>query len=1472
MPLGTRYDDLLADEPPKRNRYADILDAPGDLSKTFAEQSGFPEQTFLQGKTFAEQAMPPISAIPGPSPEHVKAIQRQEAERARKMQQASLLGEFAKGFETGAVGQTAEMPGVLAQVVGHISGSPDMVRWGQDYELRNQGSINQPIVPSIADVGSAREGALWLSGAVGQGLGSTAVPLAAGLGLGAVNPALGVAGAFMPSLGLNMSEVYKSARDDPELRYLVDTGKLSSQAVAGSSAAFALPIAALDTLSLRIMTGAGRQAFMAAYSSALKNYLMRVAREGLRGGTTEAVTEGLQAAMSILNRMGLGSEQDVEKAATEILDNALPALVSGGIIAAGHTAAVTPSTRRGQAAVELSRVLDSIELPKTGIIDFRQPKPVEQVVPRQAGTPVVLQPAPPGVTVEEIIEPEVVAAEPEHVPQETAEPQVEATDTLPQAAAREEAAAILVQIDPALTVPVTVQPDSQPSQFSADQAFIVDSVLTSLENAYGTPRQPERVAQRANELLDTWRRDGTFQELEPQEQTRRAVQTALVEYGQQAKESAPTQQAPITQEPTAATQEPQPEPAAPVPTTPQPEGEPALDNEFQVQLAWLNERVREHGFADVDEMGTKAPDLFESLAVQWRKARESGAKRTAKAPKRRTRAPKPAPPPAEVPESVAPPVQPEPSADQPTQPKPKKPGKSARKRPAQDDTPLPKEFEGINSFEDYDALLARKFAHAIAQHTDTRPPIEKALIDAREAWQIAKRGVVPHEESATRAEALAARAGMTVEEVQQTLDQAIAEGTPPVEVLGAAIAASRIHALKLLEAQDPDEFVGIVGDVLIMMVAARAYASETARALGFLGWLERKGGYLSPETSKEAVQGAEEFAKASRRAATQGAPSPQDKMRGVMLSDEIKRALGGDKGIEALMQDMKAQGADLDLNMVVQYLFALANTIQRDKSQDIGIIKHLMHAHVELWRANILTGLFTHQINITTNAALLSLEYGILRPLQESLPGGIGIRQYLRAARDIGPFFKVLADIYAMAKYNALTEYPGAQLRHLIKQKDRKLISLMRGDAGSKWTEQRRRFLPGAFGRFIRNVGYTPLGVEDAIFKVIPFRFELALQKARGQHEDTAAAIEEAQRVTFNQKIGELGHAVGKLYDWFPYSEFLATFVRTMTNLLRWTMDLTPGISQIRNFRALIGKEGPDEMRYAWAKTIVSVAIAVAVLAMYEDEEDGDRTLTGYAPSERRKRALFMVADDQVALKIGGKIYPLYRLDPFAGAAGLTIGIHESIQQGDITPLINAFWQAIASKHFMQSAAEAVEAIREAAQGHISDKGYLQLRLPAGIVTGTVPLSGAISQYSDLTDRYKREYATILEALKAKTPGWREELPPKLDITGEAIENPRYFSPFPIQSRQARKDDVARWLMRNDIRIEPMPHSIKALPLNARQELLRERWRLLGDAYTITHDLEPEYQQIAIRRALHTWGQYASRYRAAYAEPEELPE
>jgi hypothetical protein len=598
---------------------------------------------------------------------------------------------------------------------------------------------------------------------------------------------------------------------------------------------------------------------------------------------------------------------------------------------------------------------------------------------------------------------------------------------------------------------------------------------------------------------------------------------------------------------------------------------------------------------------------------------------------------------------------------------------------------------------------------------------------------------------------------------------------------------------------------------------------------------------------------------------------PQFIGKGGVTMAEIEAAVGGIKGMQRIQRAMRAQGANLDLGQVAQFFQGVANAIYQKKLEatkhrgTVGALHNFMAAWLEHFRAFILTGIFTHGVNVVSNAAFQAIEMGITRPIAAALPGGGGAANHYKALTTA--LLRSAADVYAVLRFGMTQEFPAAHFEALAQARPgtrQDLLDL----GGNKWMDQHGGALPGLYGKGVRTVGFSPLGAMDLLFKIVPYRYALAMQEAQGQPVDYGKAVEMAEYQTFQTALSEGMSGVQRFVGAHPMIGFIVPFIKTLVNLINRSLDYTPVLGQLVNRDQLLGYHGTDARNAALAQAVVGLGLALVTLALHGDGDDDDESkLSGMGPLDYNKQALWLANNEKLGLKTGDVVVPLWRLEPFASMMGLTIAAKDAYRLGSDTgdyaaagrTVAAALGQVVVGKSFMKGAEEAMQAALD-----VEGRGwkYLTERLPQSMVLGsTIP--NFIPQLGDMSDQYKRDAEGWAQQVargrmqqyldswgaqvQRRVPGWRETLDPKLDYAGRPIPEPRHGTPLPLQAVPEKDDPTAAWAMRNEVPLQAMPKALKTddttgkrLPFSERERLLKMRALELSLAAQATGVGKPE--------------------------------
>ena len=280
--------------------------------------------------------------------------------------------EVVKGFESGFFGGNQKLFGRAAEGAGAIAGHQGIEKWGEEQSAKGKAASDQDrLKPKVGAFSDLMESGFtprrvfdYLQFSGGSALGSTLPSIAAGAAVGAMtaNPFTGIlAGAAGPSYIQNFGDVFDNSISDKQISKFVKDGRITKRDVAQVSAVFAVPVAALDLLSLATMLGSGPASFAAkrelnlALKEVQRNWLLTVAKAGLTSGVVEGATEGAQQAISQWAAQWLGQVPDAIKNFYDVIDNMVGGALVGKLTGAGAKAVTTPLTeseRRGKLVAE----------------------------------------------------------------------------------------------------------------------------------------------------------------------------------------------------------------------------------------------------------------------------------------------------------------------------------------------------------------------------------------------------------------------------------------------------------------------------------------------------------------------------------------------------------------------------------------------------------------------------------------------------------------------------------------------------------------------------------------------------------------------------------------------------------------------------------------------------------------------------------------------------------------------------------------------------------------------------------------------------------------------------------------------------------------------------------------------------------------------------------------------------------------
>lgn len=404
----------------------------------------------------------------------------------------------------------------------------------------------------------------------------------------------------------------------------------------------------------------------------------------------------------------------------------------------------------------------------------------------------------------------------------------------------------------------------------------------------------------------------------------------------------------------------------------------------------------------------------------------------------------------------------------------------------------------------------------------------------------------------------------------------------------------------------------------------------------------------------------------------------------------------------------------------------------------------------------------------------------------------------------------------------------------------------------------------GAFGSGIDMMGKvinapgSMLAVEDKFFKSIGYRMELnalAYRTANSEGlegEEFAArvsdilndppdnlkadALDAAHYQTFTKELGSIGKSFQKAVQRIPGMKLVVPFIRTPTNILKYTFERTPLAYMSSAIRADI-KAGGARASQAQARVAMGT---MAMLITADMTSEG--TVTGRGPSDHKLRSLKMATGwKPYSIKVGDRWYEYSRTDPIGMIIGLSADISElSMNANDedteimATAAALALANNLANKTYMSGLYDFIGAIDPS--NPTNDPGkYL-----ADFTGSFMPFSSFIRNTTNAIDPIVRDttavvrgedgqvdevasyFEELLNRQRKLIPGYSDDLPPRRDLFGEEINRSSelgigYDFVSPIASRIDNPDAVVQVMLDNKVSINQAPRTVNGVQLTAEE-------------------------------------------------------
>lgn len=316
----------------------------------------------------------------------------------------------------------------------------------------------------------------------------------------------------------------------------------------------------------------------------------------------------------------------------------------------------------------------------------------------------------------------------------------------------------------------------------------------------------------------------------------------------------------------------------------------------------------------------------------------------------------------------------------------------------------------------------------------------------------------------------------------------------------------------------------------------------------------------------------------------------------------------------------------------------------------------------------------------------------------------------------------------------------------------------------------------------------------------------------------------EASSTTFTDKGGEFTKAINYLVSRevnLPIAggvrplKFVAPFTGVISRILDQTLvkrtPLGPIFSQeLRN--DLMGKNGNIAQDTATARMLFGSALMLGFGSLA-----AQGSVTGSGPKDQKEAAIWRLTHQAHSVLINGIYYDMGKLGPMGLLMGMAADLHEIAhiaEEKDFATagayFMHAIVQNILDQSVLQGPAELIKAIETPEQyGPQYVKSFLSSFVPSGVA--------AIAR---ARDPYVRQTWTVIDALKAKLPGYSQELHPKIDLWGEPVPTREALGGVGMSSiymQHVSNDPVNIAMSQLGMKMGPVEKKIRNVELNPQE-------------------------------------------------------
>ncbi|MBU1833268.1 MAG: hypothetical protein KKF24_11290, partial [Gammaproteobacteria bacterium] len=499
---------------------------------------------------------------------------------------------------------------------------------------------------------------------------------------------------------------------------------------------------------------------------------------------------------------------------------------------------------------------------------------------------------------------------------------------------------------------------------------------------------------------------------------------------------------------------------------------------------------------------------------------------------------------------------------------------------------------------------------------------------------------------------------------------------------------------------------------------------------------------------------------------------------------------------------------------------------EMDRFVEKGVWAKGRDAMLEAWVNALLSGPKTHMVNALSNTTVV-FQQMYERKAAAKIAALLGDEGSVQLGESMAQFSGLVNGFRDAMRYAGKSFVTGETGFGLSKLELAQQNSISSESLGMSST--------GFLGRTVDVIGTAinipgrALSAADEFFKTIGYRMELNALALRQASQDVnsgliqpdqlktrieeilqdppdalrLSAIDQATYQTFTNTPGQLAQLIQKAKGAYPGLNLILPFVRTPANIMTYTFERTPLAPLFKHFRTDIAAGGARrDLALAKMSTGTSIMMMAADMAMNDQ-------VTGQGPSNTAERnALHRTGWQPYSFKVGDRYFAYQRMDPIGTTFGLAADMVDILANDDfgvekdknMEEIAVAVSMSIAnnamSKTYLSGLSDLMQAMADPER---YGESFFQRFAGSIVPTGVAEVARGV-------DPYMRETQSMVDAMRKRTPGLSDNLPPRRNLWGEPITyqsglGVMYDAFSPIYSKSKKPSPIDEAILENEMNI-----------------------------------------------------------------------